>query len=157
MADCHDQRTAVREDLDPLVRDLYVVSGSLEEVATAWRRMGQFRAGFPAPLQEAADQIVRTVRALADAGTDQPANLAASAVGQLSELKRDVLSAETVTNGTPGTTDSGLWAAVKDALDRADRRLWSLISRMCIRDFPAPEHPDTGLARPAPVSEPDRE
>jgi hypothetical protein len=139
MADCHDQRTAVQEDLDPLVRDLYLVSGSLEEVATAWRRMGHFRAGFPAQLQEAADQLVSSVRTLAVGGADQPANLAASAVAQLSALKRDILSAEAMTSGTPGASDSGLWAAVKDALNRADKRLSSLISRMRLGTSPSPD------------------
>ena len=138
MADCHYQRTAVREDLDPLIRDLHHVSGSLEEVATAWRRMGEFPPGFPGQLQETAHQAVSTVRALAEAGAGQPPDLAASAVAQLSSLKREILSAETVTSGIPGTSDSGLWAGIKDALGRADKRLSSLITRLRISDFPVP-------------------
>jgi hypothetical protein len=157
MADCHDRRAAVREELDPLIRELHIVSASLEEVATTWRRMAQFRVGFPAQPQEAAHQLVSTVRALAEAGADQRADLAASAMAQLSALKRSILSSETVTSGTPGTTDSGLWAAVTDALDRADTGLWSLISRLCIRDFPLLGPADTGVARPAPVFGPDQE
>jgi hypothetical protein len=146
MADGHDQRTAVREDLDPLIRDLRVVSGSLEEVATAWRRMGQFRPGFPGQLQETAEQVVRTVCALADAAAGQPADLAASALAQLSSLKREILAAETVTGGIPGTSDSGLWGGIEDALGRADKRLSSLVSRLRMSDSPVPGRPDTGAA-----------
>jgi hypothetical protein len=157
MSDCHDRRVAVREELDPLIRELHIVSGSLEEVATTWRRMGQFRAGFPAQPQEAARQLVSTVRALAEPGAGQRADLAASAMAQLSALKTSILSSETATSGIPGTTDSRLWAAITDALDRADTGLCSLISRLCIRNFPTLGPADTGVARPAPVFGPDQE
>lgn len=156
MADCHDQRAAVRDEVDSVVGELRCISGSLEEVATAWRRAGQFNPGFPARMQEAVHQLVNTVHALTEVGAGQSANLAASAVAQLAALKSGIVSDEAMTSGIPGVEDSRLWAVIDGALDRADKQLWSLISQLRIEGLPVPEHPAAGAAGPASASGPAR-
>lgn len=132
MAGSRDQRSAVRDDLDVLVGELHRISGSLEEVATAWRRAGQFSPGFPAQMQQAAGQLINTVRALAETGQGQPADLAASAVAQMGALKSSIASSEAQTRGMPGIEDSRLWAVIGGATGLSGQRLRSLLSHLGI-------------------------
>lgn len=147
MADHRDQGVAVREDVDSLARELRIVSASLEEVATTWRRSGQYSSRFPARIQEAADRLVTTVHSLAEAGAGQPPDLAAAAAAQLSALKRQTGSARAVTRGI-AAGDSGLWAMIEQALDRASQRLWSIISRLDITGLPVSGHPASEVGVP---------
>ena len=129
-----DQRAAARKEAALMATDLHRVSGLLEEVATVWRRAGRYgqqRSSSCAPgsLQDAARNLADAVRALPDAGADQHPALAFSAAAQLAELGSNAaLSAALTSSGHLG--DARIWVAIRDALQQAGERLWSLISHL---------------------------
>lgn len=155
MTDNCDPQMTAHDDLRLLVRDLACVSGTLPEIATAWRRAKQNRPelplGLPIRLENAARQLAAAVRALASAGPDQPPDLAVSVASQLSGLIEDIASADAMTRG-PGVPDVGdarLWECIDAAMDRARKRLLALILHLVrIKDWSLSGPP--GTANPSP-------
>jgi hypothetical protein len=155
MTDNCDPQMTAHDDLRLLARDLACVSGTLPEIATAWRRAKQNRPelplGLPIRLENAARQLAAAVRALADAGPDQPPDLAFSVASQLSGLMEDIASADAMTRG-PGIPDVGdarLWEHIDAAMDRARKRLLALILHLVrIKDWSLSGPP--GTANPGP-------
>jgi hypothetical protein len=129
MSDSYDRLVILRGDLDLMFGDLSCVRGTLEEVATMWRRAGRcgpkLPLDLPMRLQDAAGRLACTLRAVADAGMDQPPHLALSAVAQLSALENDIGSAMAMTNGggIADAGDAGLWGSISQALHRVRERL----------------------------------
>ncbi len=119
-----------------------MVSGTLSEIATAWRHARPSRpelpVGLPLRLENAARQLVATVQALTRAGPGQRADLAFSAAGQLSALREDIAAAKAMTcgPGVPSAGDAGLWQNLEAAMDRAGNHLLTLILHVVkIRDW----------------------
>lgn len=138
-------------DLDLLIRDLSCVRGTLEEVATMWRRAGSRDPGLPLDLpirlRDAAGRLAGTLRALANADLDQPLHLAHSAVTQLSTLENDITSATAMTHGAgiTGVGDAWLWESLSEALHRVRERLPSFILQAVkISDWSLNEQGRTG-------------
>lgn len=138
MSESYDRLTAAREDLALLISDLSSLSGRLEELATAVRRAGQpatidAQPGFHKRLIDAAQRLVATLHALVDAGADQPPNLAFSAIAQLSALEHDiaaVAAAAIPADRFRAEDDGGISVLLDGTLERARKRLWSLISHL---------------------------
>jgi hypothetical protein len=137
-----------------LVHDLACVAGTLEEIATAWRRAHRLEPGLPlaVPLRlaDAARQLAPAVRALSGAGPEQPPDLAFAVAGQMSALKAGIASAMAMTcgPGQPPIGDAKLWEYLLPALHRAGNRLLNLIlHQVKIRDW--------SMTGPSPAGEPD--
>ena len=148
-----------RDDARLLIGDLDCACGTLSEIATVWRRalayLPDLPPGIPVRLQDAARHLAADVRLLADAGPGQPPDLAVRAAGQFFALTEGVACARAMTNG-PGLPDLGdtrLQESLSAALDRAGRRLLSLIVHLVkITDWslscpPAAGAPPCGQAR----------
>ncbi len=131
------------------------MSAQLEELATAWRRdhisgmtARDLPLTFPGTLQTETQQLAGTLRALVDAGPGQPPGLALSAVAQLAALQNDVVAAAEdgfgpVADASPG---SEVWTSIEHALERAGKRLWSLISHLVpVREWTWTQQTATGL------------
>jgi hypothetical protein len=129
-----DQRAAARQEAALIATDLHRVTGLLEEVATVWRRaerdMQQRSSSFaPGSLQDAARNLADAVRDLPDADADQHPALAFSAAAQLAELGSSAAVSEALTGGDH-LGDGHIWVAIRDGLQQAGERLWSLISHL---------------------------
>ena len=151
----YDRLQAAQQDLDLLCNDLTRVSAQLEELATAWRRdhisgmtARDLPLTFPGTLRAETQQLAGTLWALVDAGPGQPPGLALSAVAQLAALQGDVTAAAEdgfgrVAGAPPG---SAVWASIEHALERAGKRLWSLISHLVpVREWTWTEQAGPGL------------
>jgi hypothetical protein len=152
MTDSRDPLMTARDDLQLLASDLACVSGTLSEIATAWRRAQQDQPGLPLGLPmrlgNATRQLATAVQALADAGPNQPPDLAFSVAEQLSALKDDIASAEALTcsPGIPPVGDAQLWEHLNAAVQRAGTRLLSLIlHRVKIKDWSLSGPAGTGV------------
>jgi hypothetical protein len=157
--DGDDLPAGVDGNLRFLVHDLACVAGTLEEIATVWRRARHLEPGLPLvlPLRlaDAARQLASAVPALSGTGPEQPPDLAFVVAGQLSALKVGIASATALTcgPGRPPIGDAKLWEYLGPALHRAGNRLLNLIlHRVKIRDWsltgPSPSgEPDSGRAR----------
>lgn len=159
MNDAYDGLSAARQDLELLCADLIRVSAQLEELATAWRRdhvagitTRELPLTFPTSLEAATLRLVATLRALVDDGPGQPPGLAFSAVAQLAALHADVSAAaddgfgQVPGEGPGGAPGAGVWASIERALNRAEKRQWSLISHLVtVREWSWTEQARTGL------------
>lgn len=110
------------DDVQFLVRDLEVISGTLSEIATCWRRalpyLPGLPLGLPVRLQEVARDLAAGVRSLDAAGPGQPPDLALIAAERFAALRDDIASARARTHG-PGMPDIGdtrLWESVSAAM-----------------------------------------
>lgn len=159
MISSRDPLRTVHHDVEFLVSDLGVVSAALAEIGTAWRRArlspSELPLGLPTRLEDQTRQLADAVRALADAGLDQSADLAISTAGLLSALKDELASAEVISRATGRADlgDSSLWSHLNAALERAGKRFPALILRFVkIMDWSlsgpaAAETPHRGQAR----------
>lgn len=152
--DGDDLPAEVDGNLRLLVHDLACVAGTLEEIATVWRRAHRLEPGLPlvVPLRlaDAARQLASAVPAFSGAGPEQPPDLAFAVAGQLSALKAGIASAMAMTcgPGRPPIGDAELWGYLRPALHRAGNRLLNLIlHRVKIWDW--------SLTGPSPAGEPD--
>jgi hypothetical protein len=151
MTDSREPLMTVQDDLRLLASDLACVSGTLQEIATTWRRAGPSRPelplGLPMRLATATRQLAAAMQALADAGADQPPDLALSVAGQLSALRNDIASAQAMTcgPGIPLVGDAGLWESLSAAMHRAGTRVLILILHLVkIKDWSLNGPPGTG-------------
>lgn len=122
--------------------DLYCLAGTLEEVATIWRRAHCQLPGLPlllpVQLADAARQLAADVPAFAVAGLDQSPDLALALARQLADLREGIAAARAMTcdPGLPPVGDAALWEGAHAAVQRAETRLLSVILHMVkIRDW----------------------
>jgi hypothetical protein len=124
-----DPLTASNDDVQLLLWDLARISGTLSEITTAWRRAKPYRPELPLILPEqlhdTARQLAADIRALADAGQVQPAELALSAADQFYALREGITSAQAITSGSgvPKVGDDRLWESLRAPLQRAGTQL----------------------------------
>src|ERR1700761_4851792 len=111
--------TTVTDELQPLVRALARVHGSLTEIATVWRRVTPDRTGLPLALPL---RLAESVHELIGSVTGDPAELA----GRLADLERELAAAAALTSGAgaseagaSGVGDAGLWEYARTALRQA--------------------------------------
>jgi hypothetical protein len=118
-----------RDDVRPLAWDLARASGTLDEIATTWRRawhdMPQLPLGLPLRLQDDARQLEAAVRRLADDGHGWEPGQAELPARQLSALRAQAAAARSITcgPGSHGIGDELLWESLSAALDEAAARL----------------------------------
>ena len=110
------------DELQPLVRALARVHGSLTEIATVWRRVTPDRTGLPLALPL---RLAESVHELIGSVTGDPAGLAELA-GRLADLERELAAAAALTSGAgaseagaSGVGDAGLWEYARTALRQA--------------------------------------
>jgi hypothetical protein len=133
MTDSSDSPMNFRSDLQLLTRDLGCMSGTLEEIATVWRRAHQRRPdlplGLPLRLENATHQLAKTVDDLAWAVPDQRPQLASLMTEQISALERDATAAEGMTCSADiqPVGDTGLWGNFGTAMHRVRARTLSLV------------------------------
>jgi hypothetical protein len=157
MNENYNRLRAAQQDLDLLCNDLTRVSAQLEELATVWRRghssgmtARDLPLTFPGTLQTETQQLAGTLRAQVDAGPGQPPGLALSAVAQLAALQVDIAAAAEdgfgqATGAPPG---GAVWASIEHTLERAGKRLWSLILHLLpVSEWTWTEQASTGPVR----------
>lgn len=126
-------RQLLARDQQLLASDLNFVSGTLREVATVWRRASKSRPGLqlflPVQLDNAARELATTTAMLVGAGQCRPLDQWCRAAEQLSALRAEIAAAqvETCGAGRPPVGDAELWATIDAAMQRAVRRLLSLM------------------------------
>ena len=126
-------RQLLASDQQLLASDLNCVSGTLREVATVWRRAKKSRARLPLllPLQldDAARGLAATTAMLAGGGPCHHLDQWCRAAERLSALRAEIAAAraQTCGAGRPPLGDAELWTAIDAAMQRAGRRLLSLI------------------------------
>lgn len=136
MSDTRDPLMSLSGDLRLLARDLGCISGTLTEIATAWRRARQCRPdlplGLPLRLEAATHQLTGIAVDLAWAGPRQRPELAFLLTEQMSALERDATAAEAMTCGAgiSPVGDAGLWKYLGAAMQRARARELSLILQL---------------------------
>lgn len=121
-----------RDNIRLLLSDLAVISGTLSEIATVWRRAAPCLPGLPAILPEqlhdAARQLAADIGPLTDAVAGQAPSPALPAADRFSALKEGVISAQAMTRG-PGIPELGdrrLWESLSLRLNRAETQLAGL-------------------------------
>jgi len=135
MTDSPDPLMSFRSDLQLLTRDLGCVSGTLEEIATVWRRARQCRPdlplGLPLRLETATRQLAAIADDLARAEPGQQFQLAYLMTEQMSALERDAAAAQAMTcsAGILPVGDTRLWGYLDAAMRRARARALSFFSR----------------------------
>jgi hypothetical protein len=116
-----------------LALDLAGVSGTLEEIATTWRRAWPTRRelpiSLPLRLRDHARQLATDAREPAT-GPQQAPGRRLSVASRLSALEDGIVSAQAMTlgSGIPPVGDAGLWDSLDSALRRAGPRLPELPS-----------------------------
>lgn len=117
-----------------LASDLASVSGTLEEVATTWRRASPARPELPLRLplrlQDTARQLAADTRELSGAGPGQASIRARQVAARLTALADGLARAQAMTcsPGMPPAGDAGLWDCLHAAMRRAGSRLPALLS-----------------------------
>jgi hypothetical protein len=104
----------VTEELQPLVQALARVHGSLQEIATVWRRVAPDRPELPLALPlRLAGSVQDAMAAVATDPAGTPARLA--------ELEQALAAAAALTSvpGAPAAGDAGLWDHAGRALGQA--------------------------------------
>ena len=121
-----------RDNIRLLLRDLAVISGTLSEIATVWRRAAPCLPGLPVILPEqlhdAARHLAADIEASTDAGAGQAPDPALPAADRFSALKEGVISAQAMTRvpGIPELGDRRLWESLSLRLNHAETKLTGL-------------------------------
>jgi hypothetical protein len=130
MTEIQDSPVPGRDDIRLLLQDLACVSGTLNEIMTAWRRAMADRPELPlsalTQLQDSTRRLAADIKA--SAGLGQVLNPALSISERFSALNEDVARARAATGG-PGQSavgDRGLWEVLSAAMSRAGTRLTGL-------------------------------
>jgi len=124
---------AIPDSTQLLALDLASVSGTLEEIATTWRRAWPTRRelplSLPLRLRDDARQLAADAQELA-AGSQQAPRRGLAVASRLSALEDGIASAQAMTlgPGIPPVGDAGLWDSLNSALRRAGTRLPDLPS-----------------------------
>ena len=133
MTEHQDSLTSSRHDLQLLLSDLASISGTLSEIATAWRRARPYLPELPAlvpeQLADATRQLAADIQSLADAGRPRPQTQAVSVAEQSSALQQGIASAQAMTrgDGVPDIGDARLWELLRGPLRRAERQIAELV------------------------------
>jgi hypothetical protein len=140
----------VRRLTQDLAWDLACASGTLSEIATCWRRalgsMPEFPASLPLRLQDATAQVAAEIRPLALADPARRAALALSAAGRFAALKDDAAAARAM--AVRVAADAELWDSLAGVLDRAGKRLLSLIlAAATVTDWSLNSEPPAGTSK----------
>jgi hypothetical protein len=139
MTENQDSPTSNRDGLQLLLSDLALISGTLSEIATVWRRalpdLPERPALMPEQLADAARQLASGILSLADADLLNCHAHAMWVVEQFSVLQQGVASAQAMTRGDggPDLGDAGLWESLGDPLHRAARRITDLAPKLVTR------------------------
>ena len=120
MTDSPDPLMSFRSDLQLLTRDLGCVSGTLEEIATVWRRARQCRPDLPLGLPLRLETATRQLAAIAD-------DLARAEPGQQFQLAYLMTEQMSVICQDHGTR----------ALPRPRDHLAAAVSSWCVRRGPS--------------------
>jgi hypothetical protein len=150
MTSTQDSLTARHDDTQPLLWNLARISGTLSEIATAWRRAQPGRPELPLilpeQLRDAARQLAADIRALAGADPVQPPELALSVADQFSSLQENITSAQAITRGPgmPEVGDGKLWESLRAPLHQAGTQLTSPMPQLAT---PQTDWPRPGTAR----------
>jgi hypothetical protein len=124
--------TQAGDPLWPLARDLARVAGTLEEIATAWRRADLMEPGLPlampALLAATARRLAAAVTVLSLGGQPRDPGLGRAVAGQLPALAAGITAAMAVTGaaGQRRAGDGPLWERLRPALCRAARQARAL-------------------------------
>ena len=128
MTPAQDPQAACGDDIRLLLADLAVISGTLSEIATVWRRATPYLPGLPVilpeQLQDAARQLAAGIQAL---GGPAPGPVR-QAADQWSAFTEGIAAARAMTRGPgiPDLGDRGLWESLTAALHQAQTRLAAL-------------------------------
>jgi hypothetical protein len=115
MTEIQDSPVPGRDDIRLVLQDLACVSGTLNEIMTAWRRVMADRPELPlsalTQLQDSTWRLAADIKASAELG--QVLNPALSIAERFPALNEDVARARAATGG-PGQSavgDRGLWSS----------------------------------------------
>jgi hypothetical protein len=135
MTSTRDPLTACYDDAE-LLWDLALISGTLSEITTVWRRAKHGRPELPLLLPEqlhdTARQLASDIRTLADAGHVQPHELVLSVADRFFALRENIACAQAITcgPGIPKVGDDKLWESLRGPLHRAGTQLTCPIPRL---------------------------